>query len=202
MTSLFASIGLCLLLTAAPVSARPQTRAVVQPIYLRVDLGQVPEPLHGVLAQRLRQFDGQPFTYEASSELKRTVFETARQLGWKARVKFAGGKAVVVDVLRPGEPKPKFSTNFPNWIANTELHPLRKVDPIYPTRLKQNGVTGTVALVVQIDKHGHVVSAQPGAGPEALWQPAIDAVRQWTYEPVLQGGEPVELLTHVSVTFR
>jgi protein TonB len=34
-----------------------------------------------------------------------------------------------------------------------------------------------------------------------LQQSALDAVRQWTYKPVMVDGEPVEVETTINVTY-
>jgi len=39
------------------------------------------------------------------------------------------------------------------------------------------------------------------SGPAELQQSAIDAVRQWTYRPVVVNGAPVEVKTTVTVTY-
>ena len=50
-------------------------------------------------------------------------------------------------------------------------------------------------------KQGKMSNVQFVRGPQALAAPAIDAVRQWVYEPYRQGGEPVEVETMIVVRF-
>jgi TonB family protein len=79
---------------------------------------------------------------------------------------------------------------------------LRKVDPVYPAGLKQQGVTGTVMVRAVISTTGEplhpevINTVHPG-----LAQAAVDAVRQWRYQPTLLNGQPVEVVTTVTVTF-
>jgi protein TonB len=45
------------------------------------------------------------------------------------------------------------------------------------------------------------VSALSSPDPE-LAQAAIETVKQWRYQPTLLNGQPVELITTISVSFR
>jgi protein TonB len=38
-------------------------------------------------------------------------------------------------------------------------------------------------------------------GPPLLIRAALEAVRQWIYQPTLLNGEPVEVATSIDVTF-
>jgi protein TonB len=78
---------------------------------------------------------------------------------------------------------------------------ISKVDPVYPPEAKQAGTQGTVRLAVDIGSDGKVVSVNAQSGPDVLVQAAVEAVKQWTYKPVLLNGEPVEVLTTVDVNF-
>ncbi len=77
-----------------------------------------------------------------------------------------------------------------------------KVNPEYPADLKQQGVTGSVIIRAIISKTGDTLNAQvintvhPG-----LAQAALDAVKQWRYQPTLLNGQPVEVLTTVTIAF-
>jgi TonB family protein len=80
---------------------------------------------------------------------------------------------------------------------------LKKVSPVYPADLKQQGITGTVMIRAVISITGETLNTEvinttvnPG-----LAQAALDAVRQWRYQPTLLNGQPVEIVTTVTVTF-
>ena len=78
-----------------------------------------------------------------------------------------------------------------------------KTDPVYPPDLKQQGVTGRVIVQSVISKDGSVLSPRvvnTDVHP-ALAQAALDAVKQWRYEPSLLNGEPVEVISTVTVVF-
>ncbi len=78
---------------------------------------------------------------------------------------------------------------------------LHKVEPLYPASARAQGVGGAVVLTALITKQGKIANVQLVRGPQALAAPAIDAVRQWVYEPYRQGGKPVEVETTIIVRF-
>lgn len=74
--------------------------------------------------------------------------------------------------------------------------------PVYPPAAKQDHVTGTVVLAVEVSKTGQVTLVTPVSGPdERLVQAAADAVSTWTYRPYLLNGVPVNVTTTVTVHF-
>jgi len=79
---------------------------------------------------------------------------------------------------------------------------LKQAKPVYPDSAKGRGATGVVLLRTIILKDGSTASpvASTGTDPE-LAQAAIEAVKQWRYQPTLLNGEPVETLTTISIQF-
>jgi len=78
---------------------------------------------------------------------------------------------------------------------------LRQIQPMYPQIAKTAHVQGTVILHAIISKDGTVQELQYISGPALLMRSAMDAVRQWKYQPTLLNGEPVEVDTTISVVF-
>ena len=78
---------------------------------------------------------------------------------------------------------------------------LKKTVPSYPSTAKQMGVEGTVFLDVLIRKDGTIGWLRVLGGPPALQQPALDAVKQWVYQPPMLDGKPVELEARINVVF-
>ncbi len=75
------------------------------------------------------------------------------------------------------------------------------VRPVYPPLAKQARISGTVRLHAIIAKDGTVIQLEVVQGHPLLVQSALDAVRQWRYQPTLLNGEPVEVDTTVDVVF-
>jgi TonB family protein len=77
------------------------------------------------------------------------------------------------------------------------------VNPVYPTRMVEAGLEGKISVEAVIGVDGRVARARATtvqAHPE-LAQAAVDAVRQWRFEPTLLNGAPVEVVMSVSVNF-
>jgi len=77
-----------------------------------------------------------------------------------------------------------------------------RVEPMYPAEARKKRVEGTVKLRVLVSTEGAVIQMQVDEGPPMLAAPAMDAVRQWRYDPVVLDGEAVEVVTSVDVTFK
>jgi protein TonB len=76
-----------------------------------------------------------------------------------------------------------------------------QVKPTYPEILRRARVQGTVTLEATIAKDGQIENLRVLSGHPFLAQAAIDAVKQWRYRPTLLNGEPVEVVTNITVTF-
>jgi protein TonB len=77
-----------------------------------------------------------------------------------------------------------------------------KVDPVYPEQARAAGIEGDVQLEIVIGLDGHVQSADPKDGNPILATAAADAVRQWIYQPTYLNGDPVSVITTVTVPFK
>lgn len=111
--------------------------------------------------------------------------------------------------------------------APSEPKLVRRVNPAYPAAAKTENVQGVFVLGVVIGKDGRIRDArvvssaptverlkqlgwEPGRkdapavleGDERLGQAAVDAVKQWQYEPVLKNGKPVDFEATVTVNFK
>ncbi len=75
------------------------------------------------------------------------------------------------------------------------------VPPIYPQDAKWMHAEGTIELRVIINADGEPRNIEVISGSPMLVDAAIDAVRQWRYQPTLLMGEPVEVTTTISVNF-
>jgi periplasmic protein TonB len=78
---------------------------------------------------------------------------------------------------------------------------INRVTPSYPPLARQARVQGTVRLQAIIAKDGTIQQLEVISGHPLLVQAALDAVRQWRYQPTLLNNEPVEVVTTVDVVF-
>jgi TonB family protein len=77
------------------------------------------------------------------------------------------------------------------------------VMPKYPFEAKKVGREGNVFLQVTVDERGNVIDvAVVQGGPLGMTESAVEAVRQWKYEPSTLLGRPIKLSFNVIVQFR
>lgn len=154
------------------------------------------------------------FADAAIAALKQWKFEAARLRGEPVPVSielkfFFEVKGVVVSV----SPSDTFTAHFNDLTGGRgyapctlrELDripvPLRTVSPIYPVELAERGIAGDVAVNFYIDEHGAVRMPYVTGNPfQALANLAVDAVRQWQFEPPTRRGHPV--LVQVQQVFK
>jgi protein TonB len=74
--------------------------------------------------------------------------------------------------------------------------------PVYPQLAKQSSVEGDVIVAADIDATGKVIAARATAGPMYLRQAAVDAVKNWKYEPANLNGKPISGQVSVKIQFR
>ena len=78
---------------------------------------------------------------------------------------------------------------------------VKRVAPVYPSTARTARIQGTVQVSVIIATDGRVQDVQPLSGPAMLTQAAMEAVRQWVYQPFLLNGQPVSVQTTANVNF-
>ena len=79
--------------------------------------------------------------------------------------------------------------------------PIRRVDPIYPKLAIAAHVSGTVELLGVLGADGRIHELKVLRGHPLLIKAAMDAVRQWIYEPTLLNGQAVEVSAPIMVNF-
>lgn len=79
---------------------------------------------------------------------------------------------------------------------------IHRVEPKYPLIAQQARIEGAVVLSAVISRQGTIENLQLISGHPMLVQSALAAVAQWQYRPYLLSGEPVEVETTITVTFK
>lgn len=97
------------------------------------------------------------------------------------------GKPVEPAVLAVGDVKP------PRLVS--------RIEPAYPEIARQARVEGVVILEATTDTYGRVVAVRVLRSIPLLDAAAVDAVRQWVYEPLLVNGRPRPVTFTVTVRF-
>lgn len=81
---------------------------------------------------------------------------------------------------------------------------IKHTNPIYPQSMKDAGIEGTVPIEAVIAGDGSVQTVRvltSEVHPD-LAIAAVDAVRQWKFEPTLLNGKPVAIKMKVTIDFR
>jgi protein TonB len=78
-----------------------------------------------------------------------------------------------------------------------------RIQPRYPHRARQQGISGEVTLKFLVDENGEVkkvsvISSRPGGVFE---DSAVSAVKKWRFEPGRHDGEPVPTWVRLPVSF-
>jgi protein TonB len=79
---------------------------------------------------------------------------------------------------------------------------LFKAEPVYPAEMRGKKVEGVVSVIFVVDATGKVadVKSEKSSHP-AFEKPAIDAVKQWKFEPGTKAGKKVPAKMRVSIRF-
>ncbi|HVW87749.1 MAG TPA: M56 family metallopeptidase [Bryobacteraceae bacterium] len=120
-----------------------------------------------------------------------------------------GGISEKIQVVAKGAPNPAASADAgPKPIrvgGNVQAANLiQQVRPVYPPDLQAQGAEGTVFLQAVISKEGIPLSLSvhnADVNPEFA-NAAMDAVKQWRYRPTLLNGQPIDVITTITVEFR
>lgn len=84
----------------------------------------------------------------------------------------------------------------------TQPRLISSVQPSYPAVAMQMRTQGDVVIKAQIDANGKVAGMKVVSGSALLQQAALDALRQWKYQPSRLDGQPVPAEILVTIRFR
>jgi protein TonB len=100
------------------------------------------------------------------------------------------GTAKPVPSAPPATPAPPtpLACAHPNVAATT----LQAAEPEIPQMAQQQGITGTVTVVVSLDTTGHVTNARVQSSPSALLNnAALTAAKQSRFQPAIENCKPI-----------
>jgi protein TonB len=110
-----------------------------------------------------------------------------------------------VPVVKPPEvkhdPPPTTHVAPPRITTLRMASPIHRVEPIYPPLAKQARVSGVVELAGVLGVDGRIHELRVLRGHPLLVNAALEAVRQWIYEPTLLNGQAVEVSAPIVVNF-
>jgi periplasmic protein TonB len=78
---------------------------------------------------------------------------------------------------------------------------VRRVEPVYPDLAAAARIGAIVVVEAEVDVHGVVKSVKVLSGHPLFDEPAMNAVKQWRYQPLLLNGEPTGFILSVIINF-
>jgi protein TonB len=79
---------------------------------------------------------------------------------------------------------------------------IRQVTPRYPALARDAHISGEVVIDAVLDEHGNVTEMKVLSGPPLFYSAALEALREWKYEPTYLNDEPISVQLLVTITFR
>ena len=135
--------------------------------------------------------------------------ELKQDADWTRAIMLSVGElreTITVRSRRPVAPTPLASAGpTPVRVGGNIRAPrkLKNVNPVYPDRMRDAGLEAAVKVEAFIGADGSVTNARVVSAsihPDFAIA-AIDAVRQWQFEPTLLNGKPVAVVMTVSIDF-
>ncbi len=119
---------------------------------------------------------------------------------------FFDGIGIQIPPLSPAplkaEVRPEQRTPLPVGGNVQSAKLIKHPAPFYPAIAKSARIQGTVVLQAIIGKDGMVRDLKVVSAASPLLVPsAMDAVKQWVYQPTLLNHDPVEVITEITVIF-
>ena len=150
-------------------------------------------------ARRLRADDGELAQLRAeAAELKRQFDEREQRTALAAdthrsrMATRAHGSAAGIDG------KPSTASNLPDRMPQANF----RAPPPYPADMQVAGITGTVVVSLVVDSEGVVRDAFPAKSTRPEFEAAaVQAIKQWTFDPGVKGGRFVNTRLEMPITF-
>jgi protein TonB len=104
----------------------------------------------------------------------------------------------------PGSPSGAPYTGLHGPASGSGIIPLLRVEPVYPRRAARNGEEGWVKLEFTITERGSVIDPVVlDARPRRTFdRSAVNAIRQWRFQPRMVDGKPVAVRATQLIEFR
>lgn len=111
---------------------------------------------------------------------------------------------VLNTAARPVPPPPSVKPKGPVRVGGHVRQPkvIVQVLPKYPSLARETHVQGQVKIDAVLDEQGNVVEMKIVSGHPLLYQAALDALKQWKYEPTYLNDRPIAVRLIVTINFQ
>jgi len=130
--------------------------------------------------------------------------EGGSDFGIPGGVDYGAGEGITAQLLGAGLYELVGRPAEPPILAVGEVRPprlVRRVEPVYPEVAIMAHIEGVAILEATTDIYGRVIAVRVLRSLPLLDQAAIDAVRQWVYEPLMVNGRPRPVIFTVTIRF-
>ncbi len=105
------------------------------------------------------------------------------------------GKAQIRSMERPGARESSYTENFVL---------IKGAQPVYPPYEQAQGIEGMVTVEMLVDETGLVKEANVLSvmGPDSFAESALNAVRQFIFEPPIENGRPTTIWVRLRIRYR
>lgn len=171
-----------------------------------IQLSGFNEDLRGELLAALPAHEGDMISTESLPAIQSAVRQYDEHL--TVGISFGPTNETTLRIQAPGAvytaPAASASVNWAGLKVDGSVEAakvIRRVLPVYPPIARQARIQGHVILNAQIGADGTMQQLVVVSGHPLLQQAAMDAVRQWVYQPTLLNGQPVQVVTQIDVNF-
>jgi protein TonB len=152
---------------------------------------------------------------EISAAAEAPALEAASLSAIEAALSGQGGGGDFADTLsfasggriggtgKPGSLDEKLENAFNLAEIDQKPRAVFQSPPSYPSEMRGKKVEGVVTLIFLVDASGKVTNPRIEKSTHpAFERPALDAVRQWKFEPAIKGGRRVGCKMRVPIRFQ
>lgn len=181
-------------LSLLPAGLRAQGRAAARQ--------RPPRPLTSV-ELLLKLYHASPAAAASAIKLRGTGFDVTPALEQLLVEAGADKQLLALAALGRVEEAPAPPPAAPLWIepAAQARKLLQRPEPVRPAGVAP-GSSGRVTIEVIVGRDGRVKTARATMGEEPWVKPALEATEQSVYRPTVLDGEPVEVITEITIQFQ
>lgn len=147
----------------------------------------------------------QSFIDSASAAVQQWRYESPREapIAFDTVVQFTTGRPVMMTTRTITAAGSQLAADGAVRIGGAVRAPtkLRDVKPVYPQEAQEARVQGVVIIETRIEGDGRVSAAQVLRSIPMLDAAALEAVKQWEFQPTLLNGVPTPVIMTVTVQF-
>jgi len=180
------------------VQRREVPSASSGPVIKAINVVGLSDTAKAELLAKLPVHEGDTMTLDLVKQTQQAVKEFDEHLTTTMGLTQAGDNALTIATPNAA-PNAGMRIKIGGNVQQSKL--IRQPRPVYPPDAKAARVQGVVHLSAVIAQDGTMKSLEVLSGDPLLVPSALEAVRQWVYEPTFLNGNPVEVQTTIDVNY-